>query len=97
MLAPGGVTMHADLQFFRGLTPHHACYHDWDTYNNNEPFWGAFRSMDAEDLLAEAGFSRKTASAVWMTIGEGGNLEFKPVNDHDSVPDRGVIFGASKK
>ena len=96
LLAPGGVTMHADLQFFRGLTPYHASYHDWDTYNNNEPFWGAFRSMDADGLLAEAGFARNESSSVWITIGKDGEWDFIPVNDYDSVPDRGVIFGASK-
>jgi len=95
LLGPGGITMHADLQFFHALTPHHACYHDWDTHNNNEPFWGTFRDMDPTDLLVTAGFNPLTASAVWMTLGPQG-IAFQPVNDQESVSDRGIIFGASK-
>jgi len=97
LLAPGGVTMHADLQFFKGLNNYHAAYWDWDTYYNNEPFWGTFRSMDPKKLLAEAGFNPEKVTSDWVAVGPEGNTIFKPVNDHDSQLNRGVIFGASKR
>ncbi len=30
---------------------------DWDTLNNNEPFWGAFHDMDIVGKCKEAGFT----------------------------------------
>ena len=30
---------------------------DWDTYNNNEPFWGYIHDLDIEDMVSDAGFN----------------------------------------
>jgi hypothetical protein len=31
--------------------------YDWETANNNEPFWSAMRDLDLGALVAEAGFA----------------------------------------
>ena len=48
--------MHSDPQLGRGLDPHDAFVHDWDTYYNNEPFWGPLHYIGATDLFVTAGF-----------------------------------------
>jgi hypothetical protein len=32
-------------------------YLNWDTYYNNEPFYGTFRKQDYRELLTDAGFA----------------------------------------
>ena len=32
---------------------------DWDTHNNNEPFWGKMHDMNLSSVAIEAGFKKK--------------------------------------
>jgi hypothetical protein len=32
---------------------------DWDTHNNNEPFWGPMHDMDLEDVAVKGGFRKQ--------------------------------------
>jgi ubiquinone/menaquinone biosynthesis C-methylase UbiE len=56
LLRPGGMMIHAEVPQFEGLPPYSAFMLDWDTYNNNEPFWGHYHDLDLGRLAAEAGF-----------------------------------------
>ncbi len=58
LLAPGGMMFHADVPQYEGMEDFDAFMLDWDTYNNNEPFWGGVHDMDLEQLAVDAGFSR---------------------------------------
>ncbi|MEK9946469.1 MAG: class I SAM-dependent methyltransferase [Alphaproteobacteria bacterium] len=98
LLAPGGVTMHADPQFDIGLNLHDQFMHDWDTRYNAEPFWGKLHDMKPKDLMRDAGFPTQNVTAVWMTIGQDGNPAFPAVKDDPELSNlgRGIIFGAHR-
>ena len=56
VLAPGGVMIHGEVPQYEGMDPFDACMLDWDTYNNNEPFWGTLHDKDLKALVKKAGF-----------------------------------------
>ena len=57
LLKPGGMVLHQEVPQYEGMPPYDAFILDWDTYNNNEPFWGTVHSMDLQKLAEEAGFA----------------------------------------
>lgn len=59
LLAPGGLMAHLEAPQYHGMEPYDAFMFDWDTYNNNEPFWGAMRELDLMALASAAGFARE--------------------------------------
>jgi len=98
LLAPGGISMHADPQFNLGLDLHAQFMHDWDTRYNAEPYWGKLHTFQPQDLMKDAGFPSQNTSAVWLTIGHDGKPAFPEVKDDPSLSflGRGIIFGAHK-
>ncbi len=56
MLAPGGLTAHLEQPQYAGLDVYEQFVRDWDTYNNNEPFWGVMHEYDLKKMMVEAGF-----------------------------------------
>jgi ubiquinone/menaquinone biosynthesis C-methylase UbiE len=56
LLSPGGVVVHAETPPYRDLPTYDAFMLDWDTRNNNEPYWGAAHELVAKDVAAETGF-----------------------------------------
>ncbi|GHH69230.1 hypothetical protein GCM10017673_19370 [Streptosporangium violaceochromogenes] len=57
LLAPGGMMIHADFPGYAGMDPLVQFLIDWDTWNNNEPFWGPMRDMDLLRATRDAGFT----------------------------------------
>ncbi|SRR5579883_2324700 len=57
LLAPGGMMIHAEAPLYRHMDAYTAFIYDWQTANNNEPFWSAMRDSDLTALATEAGFS----------------------------------------
>jgi len=57
LLSSGGVVIHAETPPYRDLPDYDAFMLDWDTRNNNEPFWGASHEIVAADIAEETGFS----------------------------------------
>jgi ubiquinone/menaquinone biosynthesis C-methylase UbiE len=57
LLKRGGMMLHVEVPQYRGMDPYDAFILDWDTYNNNEPFWGALHDMDLVALANEGGFA----------------------------------------
>jgi ubiquinone/menaquinone biosynthesis C-methylase UbiE len=56
----GGLMVHVEQPPFTwAQSPFDQLLKDWDTHNNNEPFWGAMHDMDLEDVAQKAGFARK--------------------------------------
>jgi SAM-dependent methyltransferase len=64
LLAPGGVFASMELP------PHKSCdaflnfAFDWDTRNNNEPFYATYRGQDPTELCVAAGFPREAAFEI---------------------------------
>lgn len=56
LLAPGGFMLHAETPPYAGMEPFDAFMLDWDTRNNNEPFWAGAHEIDLRALSAAAGF-----------------------------------------
>ncbi|MEA5600677.1 class I SAM-dependent methyltransferase [Nostoc sp. UHCC 0252] len=57
LLAPGGMMLHVEAPLYRHMDIYTQFVYDWETANNNEPFWSAVRDLDLVTLATEAGFS----------------------------------------
>ena len=64
VLKPGGMMVHLETPPYQGMDPYDEYILDWDTYNNNEPFWGGSHEVDYEELGTQAGFSAENLSQV---------------------------------
>ncbi len=56
LLSPGGIMVHMELPDESAVSAYENFFWNWDTVNNNEPHYTAFRSQDPKSLCAEAGF-----------------------------------------
>lgn len=65
LLSKGAMAIHAEVPQYAGMDPYDAFMLDWDTYNNNEPFWGYLHDMDLRQLAVESGFDE---TAVVQTM-----------------------------
>ncbi len=93
LLAPGGVMIHAEQPPFKMLPNAYAQFeNDWDTHNNNEPFWGTMHDMDLEDVAQKAGFKRQD---IFQTMGP---FVMPQADGRMIVADKGAwfLFGAWK-
>lgn len=56
VLAPGGLLLHVEQpQYTPEMPLFEQFMRDWDSFNNNEPFWSAMHGLDLVALMAEAG------------------------------------------
>jgi len=86
LLRPGGIIIHAETPPFRDLPAYDAFMLDWDTRNNNEPYWHASHEIEAGAIAAETGFDPElafeayqpsafdTAEAKRLNIFQGGDF-----------------------
>lgn len=63
LLRPGGLMVHQELPATGLVDAWEDYFWNWDTDNNNEPFYTAFRAQDPIALMAEAGFDRARSFA----------------------------------
>lgn len=56
LLRPGGVVMHGETPPYKDMDEFDSFMLDWDTYNNNEPYWGRSHMIDVRQLAADTGF-----------------------------------------
>lgn len=61
LLKPGGVVIHAETPPYRDLPAYDAFMLDWDTRNNNEPYWGASHEIEPAGIAEETGFDPEKA------------------------------------
>jgi SAM-dependent methyltransferase len=66
LLADGGIVIHAETPPYRDLPAYDAFMLDWDTRNNNEPFWGASHEIEAAKIAAETGFDPAKAFEAYQ-------------------------------
>ncbi len=59
LLKPGGIMLHVDVPSKAlAKTPYQQFMADWDTLNNNEPFWGTFMfEINMTEVAKAAGFA----------------------------------------
>jgi SAM-dependent methyltransferase len=98
LLAPGGIMLHVEAPLYRDMDSYTAFMFDWETANNNEPFWSAMRDLDLVAIAAEAGFEADkviqtfVANGAWKAKAPTGNSK------HGELGSRGnwFVFAASK-
>ena len=56
LLHKGGLMIHAETPPYKGMDPFDAFLLDWDTRNNNEPFWARSHEIDLKQLSQKGGF-----------------------------------------
>ena len=56
LLGKGGLMLHAETPPYKGLDAFDAFMLDWDTRNNNEPFWARAHEIDLKKLAHYGGF-----------------------------------------
>lgn len=56
LLKPGGIMLHAETPPYEGMDPFDTFIFDWDTNNNNEPFWRRSHQIDLRALSESGGF-----------------------------------------
>lgn len=56
ILKPGGLMVHCETPLYAGMDAYDQFILDWDTYNNNEPFWGPLKDLDLKGICREVGF-----------------------------------------
>jgi len=64
VLKPGGLTLSLEQPPYRGMDPYDAFVRDWDSHNNNEPFWTTLHDMNMVDEMRRVGFKE---SAIFET------------------------------
>jgi len=102
LLSTGGMMAHMELPPRKSCDPYLNFYWDWDTLNNNEPAYSAFRASDPSIMCAEAGFAKNTAYEITVpnraTFGDENFAKF--IRGEVEAPRHGsggwFIFGATK-
>ena len=62
LLKPGGVVIHAETPPYKDMPSlFDAFMLDWDTRNNNEPYWGGSHEIDPAAMAEETGFGAANA------------------------------------
>ncbi|KGE04503.1 class I SAM-dependent methyltransferase [Pseudohaliea rubra] len=56
VLKPGGLMLHVETPPYEGMSPFDTFLFDWDSENNNEPFWRKSHQLDLDGLARDAGF-----------------------------------------
>jgi SAM-dependent methyltransferase len=87
ILRPGGVMIHVEQAPFKMMNSVWQQFEmDWDTHNNNEPFWGPMHDMDLEDVAVQGGFDRKKVELTYAPF-------VMPQDDGSMfVPEKGEWF-----
>lgn len=57
LLKTDGLTLHLEQPQYHGMGVYEQFIRDWDTYFNNEPYWGPMHELDLKQSLNDAGFN----------------------------------------
>lgn len=72
LLAPGGVCIHQDVPIQKGrFDDFQQFLSEWQTSNNDEPFWMDFANADLPAMLIEAGFDKDAVGAEYLKAIDG--------------------------
>jgi len=98
LLSVGGMMLHVEAPLYHHMDTYTAFMYDWETANNNEPFWSGMRELDLMAVYPKAGFE---VDKVFQTFVANGAWKAKasPKNSQStSFSSRGTWFvsGARK-
>ena len=63
VLSAGGAMLHLEQpQYTEDMPVYEQFIRDWDSYNNNEPFWSAMHEIDLIDVFEGLGFAKNDIS-----------------------------------
>jgi SAM-dependent methyltransferase len=102
LLAPGGILASEELPPHKACDPFLNFAFDWDTKNNNEPFYATYRSQDPTELCVEGGFPRDGAFEIVIPDITSFDMTRYPafLNGETESPPHGrggwFVFGARK-
>lgn len=83
VLSKGGLMLHLEQpQYDEDMPVYEQFIRDWDSYNNNEPFWSAMHEINLVDLLIDLGFSSENISHASLKA-SGANIE---IEEHGRAP-----------
>ncbi len=92
LLAPGGMMIHVEAPQYKHMDLFSQFIYDWQTVNNNEPFWGAMRDLDLGEVVTSGGFD---TDKINQTFVPNGAWKAKTVNansQHGESGSRGTWF-----
>ncbi|WP_076420760.1 class I SAM-dependent methyltransferase [Colwellia sp. UCD-KL20] len=64
LLKKGGLTIHLEQPQYTNMGLYEQFIRDWDTYFNNEPYWGPMHELDLKKVLNESGFNGESMFEV---------------------------------
>lgn len=102
LLRPGGVMAHMELPNEPNASDYENFFWNWDTKNNNEPFYTQFRAQDFHALCREAGFDGEStfAQLVPDLASNGEAVANQCIDGERETPQHGsggwFVFGARK-
>lgn len=98
LLSPGGMMVHVEAPLYSHMDAYRAFIFDWETANNNEPFWSAMRDLDLESVAIESGFDPKQIIQKFIDNGVWKQKESTPNGKSYGFGSRGnwFIFAAIK-
>ena len=66
VLKPGGMMLHVETPPYEGMEPFDTFIFDWDSENNNEPFWRKSHLLDLNALAHDSGFQSHTPLQIMV-------------------------------
>lgn len=71
VLKIGGAMLHLEQpQYSEDMPIYEQFIRDWDSYNNNEPFWSAMHEINLDELLEKLGFPSENISHAALRAGD---------------------------
>lgn len=90
VLKKGGLMIHLEQpQYSQDMPLFEQFMRDWDSYNNNEPFWSAMHEIDLKQSLLDLGFDKENVFSTGMR----GDVEDTSANDHGRAPEWHAYVG----
>lgn len=95
LLAPGGMMIHAEAPQYKHMDLFSAFMYDWQTANNNEPYWSAMRDLDLVAVATKAGFAADKVIETFVPNGAWKAKESANSSKHGELGSRGTWFVVS--
>lgn len=89
VLAEGGLMLHLEQpQYSEDMPLYEQYMRDWDSYNNNEPFWSAMHETDLIALLSSVGFDEAAVNVASLRgVSDYGDGKGPTSVEHGRAPD----------
>jgi ubiquinone/menaquinone biosynthesis C-methylase UbiE len=92
LLAPGGMMIHVEAPLYQHMDAFSAFMYDWETANNNEPFWSAMRELDLQAIATQAGFTEDKVIQKFVPNGAWKATALTSNSRHGKLGSRGNWF-----